>query len=136
MTRRRFLTPLDALLCLAMLVAGGAGLWFLKGTPGQAAGRGRWARVEVDGRLVARLPLDGSHQEWVQGRWGRVLLETSAGRIRVKDEDPLCPRRICLSTGWVSRTGAVIVCVPNHLVVRVEEDAQAGEEQGYDAVAQ
>ncbi len=136
MTRPRLLTPLDALLLLALLAAGGAGLWLVR-PPGEAAA-GRWASVEVDGRVVARVALDGPHEEWVQGRYGRVLLEAAAGRIRVKDEDPLCPRRICLSTGWVSRPGQPIVCVPNHLVVRVEGGSPAGEGSyggGYDALA-
>ncbi|MDI6870143.1 MAG: NusG domain II-containing protein [Bacillota bacterium] len=133
MKRPGLLTPLDGLLILALLAAGAAGLWLVRGVPGNAAAAGRWARVEVDGRTVARVPLDGPRQEWVQGRWGKVLLEADTGRIRVKDEQPLCPRRICLSTGWVSRPGQPIVCVPNHLVVRVEGGSPAGE-GSYDAV--
>jgi hypothetical protein len=138
MSRSRLLTPLDALLLLALLVAGAAGLWLAR-RPGEVtAAAGRWASVEVDGRVVARVALDGPHEEWVEGRYGRVLLEAAAGRIRVKDEAPLCPQRICLSTGWVSRPGQPIICVPNHLVVRVEGGPPAGEGsagEDYDAVA-
>lgn len=131
--RPPLLAPLDALLIGALLVAGGAGLWLLQ--RGETAGAaGRWARVEVDGRLVTRVPLSASRLVTVQGRWGEVMLEAEPGRIRVKDERPLCPRRICLQTGWVSRPGQPIVCVPNHLVVRIEGAPAPGKE-GYDALS-
>lgn len=135
MSGTRLLTPLDALLVLALLLAGAGGVWLSRQQPSDgAAGTGQWARVEVDGRLVARLSLRESGERWVTGRYGDMLIETAPGRVRVKDERPLCPRRICLSTGWIDRPGVPIVCVPNHLVVRIEGGA-APEEGGYDAVA-
>lgn len=133
MKELRLLTPLDGLLVLSLVLGGLTGLWLVnrQAAAGRAAA-GRWARVEVDGRLVARVPLTEERLQWVRGRFGEVLLETAPGRIRVKDERPLCPRRICLATGWVSRPGLPIVCVPNHLVVRVEGEPAA---EGYDALA-
>lgn len=131
-------TPLDALLIGCLLLAGAVGLWLTGRPAAEAGGAGRWARVEVDGREVARLSLDRPGERWVRGRYGEVLLEVQQRRIRVKDEKPLCPRRICLATGWVGQTGRPIICVPNHLVVRVEgrgEGSGGAGEAGYDALA-
>ncbi|HHW13318.1 MAG TPA: NusG domain II-containing protein [Firmicutes bacterium] len=142
MRRLRLFTALDALLIVVLLLAGAAGMWWTTRQDRRrgAASPARWARVEVDGREVARLPLDQAGFRWVQGRYGKVLLETDRGRVRVKDLEPLCPDRICLRTGWSDRPGRPIVCVPNHLVVRVESPSagKAGStgEAGYDALAQ
>lgn len=141
MRRLRLFTGLDALLVAVLLLAGAIGTWLVaRPAPGSApASPARWARVEVDGRLVARLPLDKPGERWVKGRYGRVLVEAERGRVRVKDLEPLCPDRICLRTGWIDRPGRPIVCVPNHLVVRVEgqsgKEGPAGE-AGYDALAE
>ena len=58
-----------------------------------------------------------------------AALEAEAGRIRVLHSD--CPSQDCVHTGWVSRSGGQIICLPNRLVVTVtggaaEADAVTG----------
>lgn len=38
------------------------------------------------------------------------------GRIRFDDAD--CPDRVCVKTGWLSRSSQVAACVPGHVLIR------------------
>ena len=58
-----------------------------------------------------------------------ITVEAERGRIRVAHSD--CPSQDCVHTGWVSRSGGQIVCLPNRLVITVtggtaEADAVTG----------
>lgn len=44
-----------------------------------------------------------------------ITVEFEPGRVRVAHT--ACPGGDCAGTGWVSRTGGQIVCLPNRLVV-------------------
>jgi len=80
-------------------------------------GGGTIALVQVDGRTVYKLRLDETHRVVVQGTSGLLTVETKDGEVAVTDAG--CPNRLCVRTGWRSRAGDVIVCVPNKTVVRI-----------------
>ena len=91
--------------------------------------RGAEAVVTVDGAAVAALPLSEDAVLTVgEGQGFSNVIEVSGGRVRVRDAD--CPDRLCVRTGWVSRDGESIVCLPHKLVVTVR-----GGEAGPDAVS-
>ena len=91
--------------------------------------RGAEAVVTVDGATVAALPLSEDAVLTVgEGQGFSNVIEVSGGRVRVRDAD--CPDRLCVRTGWVSRDGESIVCLPHKLVVTVR-----GGEAGPDAVS-
>lgn len=118
-TRIRRITLLDIVLVL-MLVGQAAGALLLA-----ARGSGEpVARVVRDSRVVAVLRLDQDRKLQVGGTG--VEVEVKGGKVRVAESD--CPRRVCVRTGWISRPGQTIVCVPNRLLVEV-----AGGRSGYDA---
>lgn len=83
--------------------------------------------IEVDGKTVGKLSLQENAQLTVQGTRGSLLIETRDGKVRVKVAD--CPNRICVHTGWKSRGGDVIVCIPNKTLVRIL-DGDAGTVKG------
>ncbi|TAN38006.1 MAG: NusG domain II-containing protein [Verrucomicrobia bacterium] len=56
--------------------------------------------------------------------------EINTGRIRVREIT--CPQKLCQHTGWISRPGEMIVCVPNKILIEVT--AQSGHSD-YDAVS-
>jgi hypothetical protein len=41
-----------------------------------------------------------------------------AGRIRFAAAD--CPDKVCVRTGWISRSGQIAACVPGHLIIKIE----------------
>jgi hypothetical protein len=81
--------------------------------------------VEVDGHEVHRLDLSVDGRRAVVGPLGETVIQVNAGEIRV--ESSPCPHKLCVNMGWVKRTGSLIVCVPNRVLVRVEGE-QSGEE--------
>ncbi len=92
---------------------------------------GRWqpaagatAAVEVDGRAVQTLNLQQPARASIRGVRGLVVVEVREGRTAVVAAE--CPNHVCVRTGWRSRTGDVIVCVPNRVIVRI----LGGEKEG------
>ena len=73
--------------------------------------------VEVGGKTVEKLDLREEKVVTVRGEKGDLTIEVRGGRVRVARAD--CPNRICVRTGWRSRGGDVIVCVPNNTIVRI-----------------
>lgn len=121
-------TVLDGLVVLAVLVAAGAVLFAFR----PKAGNFLTARIVLNNELVAELPLSDLEEPVtieVPGARYPITVEAERGRIRVAHSD--CPSQDCVHTGWVSRSGGQIVCLPNRLVITVtggtaEADAVTG----------
>lgn len=89
------------------------------------------AQVRLDGRIVAELPLNGTHRIAISGALGRLgdtVIEVQPGRARVA-ADP-GPRQYCVQQGWLSRSGSVAVCAPSHITLQL-----AGPDGGADTMA-
>ncbi|MBF0142328.1 MAG: NusG domain II-containing protein [Magnetococcales bacterium] len=63
-----------------------------------------------DNRAVRVLPLDREAWVEVEGKLGRVKVETRRGGARLLEYRS--PRLIGTRTGWITRTGQVAACVP------------------------
>jgi len=73
--------------------------------------------VEVDHHVVYKAALNEDASFSVHGAAGELVIEIQGGRVAVTRAD--CPNRICVRTGWRSKAGDVIVCVPNKAIVRI-----------------
>ena len=105
-----------AALGLAILVW--AGFKFLPGDAGDLT-----AIVRVDGKEGLKVRIDAPElaQKDVEILNGTATLEFGQGKIRILPlPTHICPNGICWKTGWVSRPGQSIVCVPNHTTITVE----------------
>lgn len=94
------------------------------------AGRGEAssARLSHAGEGLAELPLDRPSTRSYDLESGRITVEVVPGRgIHVSEAN--CPVKICRHSGWASRPGEGIVCLPNKLLIEVE-----GKDREYDAV--
>lgn len=86
---------------------------------GSALAGQRASRVVVSGpggQSVLALDRDGVYE--IAGLAGGVTVRIRSGTVSVTEA--ACPDRICVRTGTVHSPGAVIACVPNGIVVRVE----------------
>ncbi len=73
-------------------------------------------------RLQGVYPLNRSQTVRVSGPdGGHVLIEIAEGRVRVAESS--CPEQLCVRTGWVTRPGRPIVCLPNKVLVEVRRAA-------------
>jgi hypothetical protein len=87
-------------------------------------------RVTANSEEVLVLPLGKDHGELtVKGFEGGSYLEISGGRVRMIDS--ACPDKLCVRSGWISRQGESIVCLPNRVVIEI-----TGGEGGPDVVNQ
>lgn len=107
------------LVAIILLLSGvAAGIIYL------SHGAGTVACVYQDGVLIEKINLDTVTKPysftvtWEGGGKNTVTVET--GRICVSEAD--CPDQICVRTGWMSAGLTPIVCLPNHLSIRIQSD--------------
>lgn len=63
-----------------------------------------------------QLQAGGSFELDAGGYHYQIVYE--AGRIRFAEAD--CPDKVCVRTGWISRSGQIAACVPGHLIIKIE----------------
>ena len=97
-----------------------------------AEGSNLTAVITLDGETVAQYRLDQLSQPVTltvdEGTYP-LTIRAEQGRICIEHSD--CPSQDCVRTGWASRAGAQIVCLPNRLVVSLS----GGGAPAYDAVS-
>jgi hypothetical protein len=109
----RALTFGDVVVC-GLVLLGAVGLAaFARGD----AHRATRAVVTVGREEVAVLPLASPGVTTVDGKLGPVVLEVRDGAIRVTESG--CPHHVCIAMGARSRSGDILACAPNALVVRL-----------------
>lgn len=85
------------------------------------------AVVEIDGREQGRYPLNQDATVDIRLDDGRYnLLEIKDGKADIVEAS--CPDKICVEHRPVSKRGESLVCLPNKVVVEIEN----GEEQEVD----
>ena len=87
--------------------------------------------VTLQGETALPLSRDGTFS--FEGRDGlSVTLRVEGGRIRFEESG--CPDKVCVHTGWLSRSGQTAACLPAGVILRIEGGADAGTD-GVDIVA-
>lgn len=116
------------LLAAVAALSGGAALFFYARTAA-----GTTAGVYLDGALLRRIDLAAVTEAYtfdVTGESGITdTVEVSPGKIRVRKAT--CPDQVCVRQGWIGTSAAPIVCLPNGLVIQIED---SGDETGPDLV--
>lgn len=91
-----------------------------------SSGGDKIAIVIQDGKVVKRIDLskvEKPEELLIKGTYSDTLL-VEKGRIRFEKAD--CPNKDCVRTGWISEKGAIAVCLPNKVMVKIES---SGEQQ-------
>lgn len=104
-------TLADRLLFIFLISVSIAGIFISR----EAMSQSSEVSIEVDGRQVYTLPLDGNKLIPIDGPYGKTVIEIKDRRVRVKEAH--CPNQICVKEGWISK--GAIVCLPNRIVVLV-----------------
>ena len=63
------------------------------------------------------LPLNKNNIMRIKGKIGLLTIEIKKGRVRVVKSS--CANKICVKTGWISRNGEYIACVPNQVLIKL-----------------
>ncbi len=116
------LTWADKLLILGLIMATGFSYTWVRVMQTE----GNYVIIRVSNKEIARYPLARDYESIkIAGVSGTARLEIKDGRIRMIEAP--CPNKICLGMGWINKSGELIACVPNQVVVSVA-GATAGEE--------
>lgn len=89
------------------------------------------AVVSYRSEEVLRIDMGIDATYTVEGTLGEVFIEVLDQQIRVEKETS--PYHLCSIQGWVKYTNVPIVCLPNHIVILIEN---ADNPNGEDAVIQ
>ena len=83
---------------------------------------GSIAKVYYDNILVLTIPLDTKEINSYTVMWfnGEVVIFAGQGKIKVDEENS--PLHLCSKQGFVSSTTDTIVCLPNKIVIKIEND--------------
>ena len=117
------LTRIDRWLILFLFILVIVSLWFSIGRS-----TGHLVVIYEGERLAFTAPLSQDRHIALQGPLGETQVEIIAGKVRVISSP--CPRKICIGMGEVHRSGDLLACVPNLVIVRIE-----GEESTYDLLS-
>ena len=116
----RQLTNGDKILVFLLVISSVATLALLQSSEES----GSAVEIKIMNRHFATFPLKADTTFTVIGAIGETQISIAKGKVRVLQSD--CRQKICVKTGWISRGGQLIVCVPNQVVIAVigkkEED--------------
>jgi hypothetical protein len=74
--------------------------------------------VTVDGTVVETLNLHKDADMVIDGYGGTDHLVVKDGYASITEAS--CPDKVCVRTGKIHRSGELIVCLPNRIVVTIE----------------
>ena len=106
-----------ALLCL--------GIWLFisnVSSPSKVVG------IYKDGSLVEKIDLNsvtGEREITLSGDLGDNVILVSNGRIEMKSAN--CPDKICVEHGELKSSSSPIVCLPNKVVIKFEENTDGAD---------
>lgn len=93
------------------------------------ANTGSYANIEVDGSIVASLPLniDTVYNVEIDGRVTNIVEIKNKSAKVISAE---CPDKICVNHKSISKSGESIICLPNKVIVTVESGSGEKEVDG------
>lgn len=121
---KRLLRPGDLLVLLAGLVG-----WLALSVSLWQSGPAAQAQIRRDGVLVAAYPLNEDRTVSVEGALGATVIRIESGRARVVSDPG--PRQYCVKQGWLSRSGEMALCAPNHVSLSLTGGQPAYESMAY-----
>ena len=86
--------------------------------------KGNWAVIEVDQKVVKRVPLTRDQFIPVEGRLGITLVEILDGRAHIHSSP--CQNKICVKSGFIQYADRLTACIPNRVVVKIQGNSLRG----------
>lgn len=78
------------------------------------------AKVYYEDEVILEIDLDIDKNYIVEGYNGQVQIEVNNKRIKVSDEKS--PLHLCSKQGYISKSYETIVCLPNKIVIKIEDE--------------
>lgn len=115
----KILTKGDKYLILFILVISLLSLGYVK----KAAfnHKEKYVSIQVDGKEIKKIIFDKNiigKTIPIETEYGYNLIEIGDEKVRVIEAD--CPDKLDVKQGFISKTGEIIVCLPNRLVIEIK----------------
>ena len=78
--------------------------------------------VELSGKVYGVYDLNTDRSISLKGLQSEVKINIENGYVFVSESG--CPQKICKRMGKKDRINELIVCIPNHLIIRIEGEAK------------
>ena len=108
----------DGITIGAVILAAVALLLFFLFSAG--SGEKKTVRIYQNGEMIREIPLSAECEILVTGAYENQI-EIRGGKAAITRSS--CPGEDCVHSGWISRAGRSIVCLPNRVEVRIEGEA-------------
>jgi len=122
------------ILVIAVIAVSAAVIGWALLTRAAASGDGLTAVITQNGTVLESVDLssipEGESQEYTVNGDYTAVVELENSRVCIESSD--CPNQDCVHTGWISKAGQSVVCLPNRLVV--ELTGTSGSDSGVDVV--
>ena len=106
---KKLITKKDLILFLVVLIIGVAGVFLMN-----SAEKGRSATIVVDGKTKESVSLDQDFEKEING----VFICCENGEVYVKES--VCPDKVCVRSGKISKSGESIICAPNRVAIKID----------------
>lgn len=80
--------------------------------------------IEVDGKLYGKYDLKTIKEKTIKLNLPdgeESIVEFKDGMVRIKEAN--CPDKVCVETGFISRPGDMIVCLPYHIIIKISGES-------------
>ncbi|WP_024834571.1 NusG domain II-containing protein [Ruminiclostridium josui] len=80
------------------------------------------AIIKKNDKVIRRINLTSLNKREVINISGvhKATIVAEKNRICFLESD--CPDKICVKTGWLSQPGEIAVCLPNKIIIKLEQD--------------
>ncbi len=82
------------------------------------SGKGDKIIVYVDDKIIGEYDLSIDKQYDIETKYGNNKLNIKDGKVSVVEAS--CDNRICILHNPIGKSGESIICIPNHLVIKIE----------------
>lgn len=73
--------------------------------------------IEVNNSLYKACSIEKNGLLEIDGKSGKTIVEIQGKKVRIKKSS--CPNQICVKTGWISKPGDTIICLPNKIIIKI-----------------
>jgi hypothetical protein len=83
------------------------------------------AIIEINGTEYGKYDLKTANNKTLEIKVSEdavSIVEFKDGKVRIKEAQ--CPDKVCVKTGWISKPGEVIVCLPYKIVIKISGERQ------------
>ena len=97
------------------------------------AKKGSIVRIYVDKELYEEFDLSINQTKKITTKYGTNIIRIKDNEVIVKEAS--CDNQICVNHKAISNSNETIICIPNRLVVKIEEDINNNKAGDIDDIA-